>query len=341
MKPPLKPPAARAKNIAIIGAGMAGITGARTLANMGHTVHVFDKSRGFGGRMSTRHTPWGGFDHGAQYFTVRDARFKQALATTPNHVAAWTDAREGGVAMVAVPGMSGLVGAWAQPLARDTDGRHAVSLQTLVEQIEPDRVKKGAWQLRVAGADDAHLVQGGFDAVVLAVPSVQAHALLMMSGQPAMAKPLSKVKVAPNWTLMVAFAQAPGARAPLGPVWHAKRVTHPRLGWLARESAKPGRESVERWTVQANAAWSQEHLDDDAQTVQDKLLRAFAEVTGIHAEPTFAQAHRWRYAQTTKPLGQPFVWDAKQGLGVCGDWCLGHRVEDAFVSGLELALAMG
>jgi len=26
-------------------------------------------------------------------------------------------------------------------------------------------------------------------------------------------------------------------------------------------------------------------------------------------------------------------------LGVCGDWCLGHRVEDAFVAGLELALA--
>jgi predicted NAD/FAD-dependent oxidoreductase len=27
------------------------------------------------------------------------------------------------------------------------------------------------------------------------------------------------------------------------------------------------------------------------------------------------------------------------GIGVCGDWCLGHRVEDAFISGLELALA--
>jgi predicted NAD/FAD-dependent oxidoreductase len=23
---------------------------------------------------------------------------------------------------------------------------------------------------------------------------------------------------------------------------------------------------------------------------------------------------------------------------VCGDWCIGHRVEDAFVSGLEMAL---
>ncbi|MDB5845544.1 MAG: dependent oxidoreductase, partial [Polaromonas sp.] len=26
--------------------------------------------------------------------------------------------------------------------------------------------------------------------------------------------------------------------------------------------------------------------------------------------------------------------------GACGDWCLGHRVEDGFVSGLEMALAI-
>jgi predicted NAD/FAD-dependent oxidoreductase len=31
---------------------------------------------------------------------------------------------------------------------------------------------------------------------------------------------------------------------------------------------------------------------------------------------------------------------SKQGIGVCGDWCLGHRVEDAFISGMELALAV-
>jgi predicted NAD/FAD-dependent oxidoreductase len=41
-------------NIAIIGAGIAGITAARTLANAGHKVQVFEKSRGAGGRMSTR-----------------------------------------------------------------------------------------------------------------------------------------------------------------------------------------------------------------------------------------------------------------------------------------------
>jgi predicted NAD/FAD-dependent oxidoreductase len=74
--------------------------------------------------------------------------------------------------------------------------------------------------------------------------------------------------------------------------------------------------------------------------VQAKLLKAFSEVTGIRAEPTHADVHRWRYAQTTLALGKSHLWDANLGIGVCGDWCIGHRVEDGFVSGLELALAV-
>jgi predicted NAD/FAD-dependent oxidoreductase len=65
------------------------------------------------------------------------------------------------------------------------------------------------------------------------------------------------------------------------------------------------------------------------------------EVTGIRAQPAYVQAHRWLYAKTDQALGQSHMWDAKSGIGLCGDWCLGHRVENAFVSGLELALAIG
>jgi len=39
-------------------------------------------------------------------------------------------------------------------------------------------------------------------------------------------------------------------------------------------------------------------------------------------------------------MGKKHHWDAKLKLGVCGDWLLGHRVEDAFVSGLSLALSV-
>ena len=69
------------RHIAVIGAGIAGIACARTLAQAGHRVTVFEKSQAAGGRMATHYSEYGGFDHGAQYFTVRDARFEKALAT--------------------------------------------------------------------------------------------------------------------------------------------------------------------------------------------------------------------------------------------------------------------
>jgi renalase len=70
--------------------------------------------------------------------------------------------------------------------------------------------------------------------------------------------------------------------------------------------------------------------------VKAKMLKAFAEITHIRATPAYAQVHRWRYAKTDKALGTSHLWDAATGIGVCGDWCIGHRVEDAFISGLEL-----
>ena len=77
---------------------------------------------------------------------------------------------------------------------------------------------------------------------------------------------------------------------------------------------------------------------DDPERVRGKLLKGFAEITGIRATPGHAVVHRWRYAQTQVPLGQAGLYDAALGVGLCGDWCLGHRVENAFVSGLSLAL---
>jgi hypothetical protein len=340
----------QAKRIAIVGAGMAAITCARTLVQAGHSVTVFEKSHSAGGRMSTRSSAFGSFDHGAQYFTVRDARFELALATVPGLCRRWSAntvqvldshglVAEAGLPArephwVPKPGMSALVKAWALPLSME--------LQTRVVAIEKDALNAKQWQLRTAGADESSHVFSGYDAVVLAIPGPQAATLLQTHAKgAALAKKVAKSTVAPCWTLMLAFPQAvqPGLTT-LGPQWNAARSTHHRIAWLARESSKPGRGAIERWTVQASAAWSQEHLQDDPARVTAKLSKAFTEVTGIRAEPAHAEVHRWLYAKTEKPLGVSHLWDAKAGLGVCGDWCLGHRVENAFVSGLEMALAI-
>ena len=333
---------------------MAGITCARTLMQAGHRVTVFEKSSGPGGRMATRNTEFGGFDHGTQYFTVRDQRFEKALATSPGLVRPWSantvrilDEAGRVVASslppkeahwVATPGMNALLKHWAQPLS----AVKSLMLETQVIRIEADKLHPERWQLQTEGPGASSQVYSGFDAVVLAVPAPQAHALLLSSQQGKALMPvLADVTIAPCWTLMLAFPQAlQPTLQHLGPHWNAARSTHHRIAWLARESSKPGRNAIERWTVQASPEWSARHLEDDDERVKAKLLKAFTEVTGIRAAPPHAVVHRWRYAQTTETLGRSHLWDSKLRLGGCGDWCLGHRVEDAFVSGLEMALAI-
>jgi predicted NAD/FAD-dependent oxidoreductase len=311
---------------------------------------VFEREAEAGGRMASVATPFGRFDSGAQYFTVRDPRFAAAIETAPGVCKPWSanlvrtlDA-QGRVAeaarsghephWVAQPGMDALVQAWAAPLG------DALIARTNVSRIEPDALDAARWQLRTAGAGDSQHVHSGFDAVLLAVPPGRVRELLdggRLSRD--IGAKVEPVRIAPCWTLMIAFPQASQPTLPyLGPQWNVARSTHHRVAWLARESSKPGRGRIERWTVQASPAWSQEHLRDDPARVEAKLLRAFSEITGIRAEPSHTQTRCWPEAQTQIPVGEQHLWDAQACIGVAGDWCIGHRVEDAFLSGLTLAL---
>lgn len=342
------------KTIAVVGAGIAGLACARTLAQAGHAVSLFEKRPVAGGRTASCDTPFGSFDSGAQYFTVRDARFEQALQATRVARKAWSAnavrvldplGRVAEAALpslephwVGAPAMDTLAAQWLQPLA----AAGCTHLETRVTRIEPDALDHQQWQLQTSGPEDSVHVYSGFDAVLLAVPHALAGGLLRQSNlAPRLAERIGQVEVAPCWTLMMAFPQAvQPTMAHLGPQWNAAHSTHHRVAWVARESSKPGRSPIERWTVQASPGWSQEHLEDDEPRVQAKMLKAFAEVTGIRAEPAYAQVRRWRWARTQRALGTSHLWERQSGLGACGDWCLGHRMEDAFVSGLELALAV-
>jgi predicted NAD/FAD-dependent oxidoreductase len=328
---------------------MAGIAAARTLVQAGHEVTVFEREPQVGGRMASDSTQFGRFDSGAQYFTVRDPRFQRALETSPGVCRPWSanavrvldpHGRVAEAALptreahwVAQPGMDALVAHWAAPLGA------SVVTNTHVVKVERDNLNQQQWQLHTSGIDDSVHVYSGFDAVLLAVPPSRVRQLLGKHAAAIVSK-IDKVRIAPCWTLMIAFPQANQANmSHLGPQWNAARSTHHRVAWLTRESSKPGRERIERWTLQASPSWSEEHLRDDSGRIEQKLLRAFSEITGIRAEPSFARTRCWPEAQTRVPLGQTHLWDSKTRFGVAGDWCTGHRVEDAFLSGLSLALA--
>ncbi|WP_271077516.1 NAD(P)/FAD-dependent oxidoreductase [Aurantiacibacter sp. MUD61] len=304
-------------DIAIIGAGMAGLSCGASLKEAGHRVSLFDKGRGPGGRMATRRAEVDGellrFDHGAQYFTARDPRFVAQVDQWESEgvVAPWPAAKEG--AWVGTPGMNAPIKA----MADDQD----VTFGVRIEEIR--REGKALWLL-----DENGTVGSAFDAVIIAVPAEQV-APLLYAHQREFTQLSEETVSEPNWTVMATFA----TRIDHGDTLHDVGA----IGWAARNSAKPGRdEGTECWVIQASPEWSETHLEEEKGAVAKQLLDAFAEQVGALPEVLHSDAHRWRYARSGAS-GEKALWDADEKIGVCGDWLIGPRVESAFVSGVELA----
>ena len=98
-----------------------------------------------------------------------------------------------------------------------------------------------------------------------------------------------------------------------------------------------GRQGSECWVVQASPDWSREHLEQDADEVISMLLNELGEIIGCElTEVIHVAAHRWRFAKSGS-AGEGALWDADTRVGACGDWLIGPRIEDAYLSGIELA----
>ena len=311
------------KTIAIIGAGMAGLTCARRLTEAGLEVTVFDKARGPGGRLSTRRSDVGTFDHGAQFFRARDPRFVAEVEAwqAVGALARWTGTFKGLAVdeplWVGTPRMSALTRHLAGTL---NDLRISTRIQTAEHTL-------GGWTLK----NDAGETLGTWSQLVVATPAPQAVPLL--AGSPALAKAADGAVMAPCWALMLAFD------APLNAGFEVAVLNDGPLSWIARDSSKPGRPDGERWIAHASPAWSQAHLEEAPDAIVHRLRTAFAEQIA-HPAPTLEMAHRWRYARATGALGQACLWDKAQRIGACGDWCLGPRVEGAWKSGRAMADAI-
>lgn len=325
--------------IAIVGAGLAGLSCAQALLQAGHAVHVFDEARGPSGRMSTRRAeddngPWQ-CDHGAQYFTARDPAFRAEVARWQQAgVAALWDARLAsfdGTAwsnpatplerFVGTPRMTSPA-AW---LVQHLGTPALAQWQTTVQRLDHS---EGGWTITSA---EHGLHSPRYSAVLLAVPAPQAVPLLspVSPVSPAGAAIAASARMRGSWAVMLRYA------SPVAQPFEGAFINTGPLRWVARDSSKPGRTGQETWLLHASPEWSEAHIEDSAEAVTTALLAAFAALGG--PAPLAATAHRWRYADTEPALTQGSWWDAQIRLGLCGDWLHGGKVEGAWLSGRALA----
>lgn len=326
-----RPAAGRRLRVAVVGAGMAGLSAARVLEDQGHEVVVVDKGRGAGGRMSTRRQDGWRFDHGAQYFTARDPRFLR-------HVMAWRDrglveswpARVGVIENGGARGLSGETERFVP-----VPGMNAVCREMAAELQD----YRSGWRLGIAMREGAawrlESDRGATletDALILTVPPDQAPGLLAGPAADAVGRALEAMVMEPCWAVMAVLDR------PLLEDWDAAFVNQGPLSWICRQAAKPGRPAAEAWVLHASAEWSRAHLEDEAEHVAPALLEAASVLPGARpATAEWSAAHRWRYALAREPLQVEALWFGDHALAVAGDWTCGSRVEGAFLAGAAAA----
>lgn len=307
------------RRVAIVGAGVSGLSCAQALSANGISVRLFDKGQRPGGRLASTDVTLGGtafaFDYGAQYFTARHPDFIAAVRAWADRglVARWPAA--GADAWVGVPHMAKVV----ELLAADLSVVWSNHVSALTRG-------NGEW---LVGHRDSGV--GPFDAVILAMPPEQVAPLAGLHDF-ALAQKAARASSEPCWSTMLGFA------APL-PTRDDVIVGTGPLSWAARNVAKPGRRGGEAWVVHADPAWSREHLEQDGKRIAPQMANAFLRSLGADDVPVFAEAHRWRYAMTSRDTSGFYLNDAV-GLGACGDWLLAPRIESAWLSGRMLAHAM-
>ena len=316
--------------IAIIGAGISGLTLARALRKDA-AITVFEKSRGVGGRMSTRRTEQFAFDHGTQFFTARSRAFRDFLAPFKEAgvVTEWAGdvvTLEAGKEpkellwfephFVAVPTMNSLCKAMAEGIE--------LVVGTEVAPLAP---KEDAWLLQ----DTQGNALGEFDWVISTAPVVQTVRLL--------GKALPRDNPIAPLTLQGCYALMVGFDTPQTLPWIGAKLAHGPLGWISVNSSKPARDA-KGTTIVAHSRndWAEEHIEDDAATVQATLVAALEEATGLDcAKAAHVAMHRWRYALVDGPTRPgPYVDVAKQ-LAAVGDWSVASRIEECWYASMDLA----
>jgi len=336
------------RRIAVVGAGIAGLTCARELSLRGHQPVIFEASDRVGGRCSSLNTPVGTFDDAAQ------------VIGGPPALAAYAPQRPGELAAlhpwwlpgaplededdelpprtltplghVGVPSMRALSDAVARPL--DVRVGQAVSQAQRHGHRWVLHLSGGQKSGQAGGNSGEQVVDEDFHALVLALPAPQALPLAQPS--PVVSAALRAVTFSPRWVLLV------GTERPVGLPAHREFRGSP-IERVVAMHLKPGRDprGPQRWFVEADALWSAQHVHEDPETVAELLLANFSAHARRRVLPVYLRAHLWRHAFVDKPaftMGRPAcLWDEATRLGVCGDSVVASRVDSVQRSGVDMA----
>lgn len=311
---------------------------AQRLQSNGVRVIVVDKGRGVGGRLATRWVETGEgekgyFDHGAQFFTVRESRFQSFVDEwlAAGLVREWARGFANGFAnnggepqhdghprYCGTAGMNSI----ARHLAKGVD----VLTNTKVERVQK---QNNQWRITLENGETLHA-----EALLLTPPAEQSLALLN-AGEVALTDgtraALEHISYDPCFAVL-AVLDSPARLPEPG----ALQLQREPIAWIGDNHRKGISPDVFTITIHAGPEFTREYWDAEPEMIARKLLHAAGE--WLRSPVQQWQVHRWRYSQprVLHPESCLFVNDDAP-LAFAGDGFGTPRVEGAAMSGLLAA----
>lgn len=307
------------KRIAVIGAGISGTNLASKLVNHGFDVTVFEKSRGPGGRTSTRRFQDGdktySIDHGAQYIDVESQEFQAFVDELEKQSVVEKFTKLGTErTYVPVPAMNAV----AKYLAKDLNLKTNVRVGKIVREASVNKVY-----------DFKEELLGEFDFVVSTAPPKQTAEMFREFDEFDF---LKNIEMKSHFAIMLISSK----KHDFG--FTEMNPQNSVLNWIGINSEKPQRDDALAVIMHTNFKWSLENQDMDRDEITKLALKELEVKTGFKDEnPHYKACHRWLYGRTLEPVGKSFILDEANNLACCGDYMLGDNIESAYISSSRLA----
>ena len=312
----------------VIGSGISGATIANLL-NKKHTVDLYDKARGLGGRSSFKRLDnLRGFDHGTQYFSPKTPEFKRftkkliekkILKIWGGNHKFLSDKKKENKKHVKVIGRKG-----NNDISKYLLKNVRCYFQSELKKINFQNRK---WNLVFNDGEIRN-----YENLILTCPFPQLKKLSKKYIKNSFIK--EKIKMDANITILIEIK-----KTNLG---YSSFLFNDRiLGWAGYENSKKRFKSKsDLWTLQSTFNWANKKINQNKvlkKTNAKILIDKFFKLTGIkRTKILFSLNHGWKYSSNSKPLKLKSYWNSRLNLGVCADWFNGPRLESGWISANDL-----
>ena len=316
------------KNIAIIGTGFSAATLGYFLKN---DLDFYEKSRGVGGRCSTRRVDNVGlFDHGLQYVKSENSEFKKFLSDYTiwqgNFKIFQNDQIKDDLHKERIINENG-----NNLLVKNLFKNKRVFVNKELKSLEK---KNDCFQLNFKDS-----TQENYKTVIITAPYQQAYNLTKQFTENYFSK--LNFSMQPNLTLMVAFNKS--LKLNLSAISFEDDDV---LGFVANENTKKKvliNKDLELWTIQSSLKYAIKNIYEyrnNKESLADEMLKSLSVKLKIDIKKDniqYSDIHGWRYAYGNKLDAGNCYWNEELRLGICGDWFSGGNAESAFINAKKLA----